>query len=344
MQNDTTILAFLDRAARSEIFDEEEIAEALQALMSDEATDAQRAAFLMALRVRGETPPEITGAAQLLRDRMVPVDIPPGAVDIVGTGGDGHGTYNVSTCAAIVAAGAGVTVAKHGNRSVSSKSGASDVLQALGVKVDRSASEVADTIAKAGIGFMWAPMHHPAMKVWAPARAALKTRTLFNLLGPIANPARVTRQIVGVFAPHWVEPIADALTNLGADHVWVVHGADGLDELTTTGPTTVAELREGSVAVFEVTPEQAGLPRASLADLQGGDSQTNAKAILDVLDGKKGPFRDIVLLNAGAALIVGERVASITEGVERAARAIDTGRAKATLEKLIAATNQPSSA
>ena len=344
MQNDTTILAFLDRAARSEIFDEEEIAEALQALMSDEATDAQRAAFLMALRVRGETPPEITGAAQLLRDRMVPVDIPPGAVDIVGTGGDGHGTYNVSTCAAIVAAGAGVTVAKHGNRSVSSKSGASDVLQALGVKVDRSASEVADTITKAGIGFMWAPMHHPAMKVWAPARAALKTRTLFNLLGPIANPARVTRQIVGVFAPHWVEPIADALTNLGADHVWVVHGADGLDELSTTGPTTVAELREGSVAVFEVTPEQAGLPRASLADLQGGDSQTNAKAILDVLDGKKGPFRDIVLLNAGAALIVGERVASITEGVERAARAIDTGRAKATLEKLIAATNQPSSA
>ncbi len=340
MKPDTNIIALLDRAARSEIFDEEEIAEALLALMSDEASDTQRAAFLMALRVRGETPPEITGAAQLLRERMLAVDIPPGAVDIVGTGGDGHGTYNVSTCAAIVAAGAGLTVAKHGNRSVSSKSGASDVLQALGVKIDLSPEEVASTIAKAGIAFMWAPMHHPAMKIWAPARAALKTRTLFNLLGPIANPARVTRQIVGVFDQRWVEPIADALSNLGAEHVWVVHGADGMDELTTTGPTTVAELREGSVAVFEITPEQAGLPRASIADLRGGDAKTNARAILDVLDGKKGPYRDIVLLNAGAALIVGERAASITEGVERAAHAIDTGKAKITLEKLIAATNE----
>lgn len=340
MKPDTNIIALLDRAARSEIFDEEEIAEALLALMSDEASDTQRAAFLMALRVRGETPPEITGAAQLLRERMLAVDIPPGAVDIVGTGGDGHGTYNVSTCAAIVAAGAGLTVAKHGNRSVSSKSGASDVLQALGVKIDLSPEEVASTIAKAGIAFMWAPMHHPAMKIWAPARAALKTRTLFNLLGPIANPARVTRQIVGVFDQRWVEPIADALSNLGAEHVWVVHGADGMDELTTTGPTTVAELREGSVAVFEITPEQAGLPRAGIADLRGGDAETNARAILDVLDGKKGPYRDIVLLNAGAALIVGERAASITEGVERAAHAIDTGKAKITLEKLIAATNE----
>ena len=340
MKPDTNIITLLDRAARSEIFDEEEIAEALLALMSDEASDTQRAAFLMALRVRGETPPEITGAAQLLRERMLAVDIPPGAVDIVGTGGDGHGTYNVSTCAAIIAAGAGLTVAKHGNRSVSSKSGASDVLQALGVKIDLSPEEVASTIAKAGIAFMWAPMHHPAMKIWAPARAALKTRTLFNLLGPIANPARVTRQIVGVFDQRWVEPIADALSNLGAEHVWVVHGADGMDELTTTGPTTIAELREGSVAVFEITPEQAGLPRAGIADLRGGDAETNARAILDVLDGKKGPYRDIVLLNAGAALIVGERAASITEGVERAAHAIDTGKAKITLEKLIAATNE----
>jgi anthranilate phosphoribosyltransferase len=339
MTPDTNIIALLDRAARSEIFDEEEIADALLTLMSDQASDIQRAAFLMALRVRGETPPEITGAAQLLRDRMLAVDIPPGAVDIVGTGGDGHGTYNVSTCAAIVAAGAGVTVAKHGNRSVSSKSGASDVLQALGVKIDLSPEEVAGTIAKAGIAFMWAPMHHPAMKIWAPARAALKTRTLFNLLGPIANPARVTRQIVGVFHQRWVEPIADALTNLGAEHVWVVHGADGMDELTTTGPTTVAELSQGSVAVFEITPEQAGLPRASIADLQGGDAETNARAILDVLDGKHGPYRDIVLLNAGAALIVGERAASITEGVERAAHAIDTGKAKAALERLVSATN-----
>ena len=340
MTTDTDIKTLLDRAAHAEIFDEEEIAEALQALMSEAANDIHRAAFLMALRVRGETPPEITGAAQFLRDRMLPVEIPPGAVDIVGTGGDGHGTYNVSTCAAIVAAGTGLPIAKHGNRSVSSKSGASDVLQALGVKIDLTPAQVAETIASAGIAFMWAPMHHPTMKVWAPARAALKVRTLFNLLGPIANPARVTRQILGVYDPQWVEPIADALSNLGAEHVWVVHGADGLDELTTTGHTIVAEVSQGTVAVFEITPEQAGLPRANIADLKGGDAETNAQAIRDLLDGKTGPFRDIVLLNAGAALIVGERASCINEGVERAAHAIDTGKAKATLEKLIAATNQ----
>ncbi|MEQ8825790.1 MAG: anthranilate phosphoribosyltransferase [Filomicrobium sp.] len=336
----TDIKSVLDRAASADIFNEDEIASALDALMSEDADDIQRAAFLMALRVRGERIPEITGAARLLRSRMLTVDVPDGAVDIVGTGGDSHGTYNVSTCAAIVAAGAGLTIAKHGNRSVSSKSGASDVLQALGVKIDLSPDQVTNVITEAGLAFMWAPMHHPAMKTWAPARGAMKIRTLFNLLGPICNPARVTRQVVGVFDKQWVEPIADALNNLGAERVWVVHGSDGMDELTTTGPSTVAELNNGQVAVFEISPQEAGLQPATLDDIRGGDADVNAKAIRGVLDGAKNAFRDIVLLNAGAALVVGERAASISDGIEAAAAAIDDGRAKAALEKLITASNK----
>lgn len=339
MTTEADLKSVLERAASGESFDEDAIAAALDALMSDTASDIQRAAFLMALRVRGETLSEIAGAAQLLRQRMLAVDVPSDAVDIVGTGGDSHGTYNVSTCAAIVAAGAGLTIAKHGNRSVSSKSGASDVLQALGVKIDLSPAEVSAVIASTGLAFMWAPMHHPAMKIWAPARAALKIRTLFNLLGPIANPGRVTRQVVGVFDARWVEPIADALANLGAEHVWVVHGSDGLDELTTTGATMVAEVQDGAVSVFEVTPDQAGLPTASLDDLRGGDANVNAAAIRDLLDGQKDPYRDIVCLNAGAALVVGERAANILEGVELAAAAIDDGRAKDALDRLVAASN-----
>ncbi len=339
MTSEAEIKSILERTASGETFDEDTIAAALDALMSETATDIQRAAFLMALRVRGETLTELAGAARLLRQRMLSVNVPAGAVDIVGTGGDSHGTYNVSTCAAIVAAGAGLTVAKHGNRSVSSKSGASDVLQALGVKIDLSPDEVSAVIASAGIAFMWAPMHHPAMKIWAPARGAIQIRTLFNLLGPIANPGRVTRQVVGVFDAQWVEPIADALVNLGAEHVWVVHGSDGMDELTTTGPTMIAEVQDGAVSVFEVTPQQAGLPIANLDDLKGGDASVNAQAIRDLLDGKKSAYRDIVCLNAGAALVVGERAANIADGVKLAAAAIDNGRAKAALEKLVAASN-----
>lgn len=339
MTSEADIKDIIERAASAEPFDEDGIASALDALMSAAANDIQRAAFLMALRVRGEKLSEIAGAARLLRQRMLAVEVPSRAVDIVGTGGDSHGTYNVSTCAALVAAGAGLTVAKHGNRSVSSKSGASDVLQELGVKVDLSPAQVSTVIGKAGIAFMWAPMHHPAMKTWAPARAALKTRTLFNLLGPIANPARVTRQVVGVFDARWVEPIADALASLGAEHAWVVHGTDGMDELTTTGPTIVAEVLNGSVSVCEVTPQQVGLPIASLDDLRGGDAKVNARAIRDLLDGKKNAYRDIVCLNAGAALVVGERAANLKEGVKNAAAAIDDGNAKAALEKLITATN-----
>jgi anthranilate phosphoribosyltransferase len=293
----------------------------------------------MALRVRGETLAEITGACRLMRAKMLPIDAPPDAVDIVGTGGDGHNTYNVSTCAAIVAAGAGVPVAKHGNRAVSSLSGASDVLTALGVKIDIAPLVITRSIGEAGVGFMWAPIHHPAMKSWAPARAELGVRTLLNLLGPLANPAGVTRQVVGVYSPAWTVPIAEALQNLGSAHVWVVHGLDGLDEITTTGPTQVAELKDGKIRSFEVRPEDAGLPRATLADLKGGDATVNAAAIREVLAGEPGPFRDIVLLNAGAALIVGGKVTSLREGAERAAHAIDTGAAARALDKLVAVTN-----
>jgi anthranilate phosphoribosyltransferase len=274
-----------------------------------------------------------------MRSRMLPVEAPENALDIVGTGGDGHGTYNVSTCAALVAAGAGVPIAKHGNRSISSLSGASDVLTALGVKLDVPPIVISRAIAEAGVGFMWARMHHPAMKHWAPVRAELGIRTIFNLLGPLSNPAGVKRQVVGVFDDRWVEPLAAVLRNLGSLHAWVVHGSDGLDELTTTGLTKVAELKSDAIKVFEVKPEDAGLKRATLAQLKGGDAQVNAAAIRQVLGGEPGPFRDIVLLNAAAALIVGGKAASLTEGVERAGRAIDTGAAAQALDKLVAVTN-----
>jgi len=333
------IKSLMQKVATGATLEEEEIQAALEAMMSGVATPAQMAAFLMALRVRGETISEITGACRLMRSAMVPVEAPPDAVDIVGTGGDGHGTYNVSTCAALVAAGAGVPIAKHGNRSVSSLSGASDVLTALGVKLDVPPATIARSISSAGVGFMWAPMHHPAMKHWAPVRAELGIRTLFNLLGPLSNPASVKRQVVGVFAKGWVEPLAEVLKNLGSVHAWVVHGSDGLDELTTTGTTYVAELKDGDISVFEVTPDLGGLAPATLADLKGGDASVNAIAIQDVLRGTAGPFRDIVLMNAAAALIVAGKAANLADGVERAARAIDTGAAAQALEKLVTITN-----
>jgi anthranilate phosphoribosyltransferase len=274
-----------------------------------------------------------------MRAKMTTVEAPPGAVDIVGTGGDGVGTYNVSTCASLVAAGAGVPVAKHGNRSVSSISGASDVLAALGVKLEVTPATVSREIKEAGVGFMWAPMHHSALKHWAPIRGELAIRTVFNLLGPICNPAGVKRQVVGVFSAQWVEPIAHVLKNLGSEHVWVVHGHDGLDELTTTGATEVAELKGGKIRKFEVTPADAGLAPAKLADLKGGDAKMNASAIRGLLAGKKSPFRDIVLLNSAAALIVGGKAANLTDGVALAAHSIESGAAAKALEKLIEVSN-----
>lgn len=314
----------------------EEAADAFDRMMSGEATPSQMGGLLMGLRVRGETVEEITGAVTTMRAKMLGVKAPPDAVDVVGTGGDASGSYNISTCAAFIVAGAGVPVAKHGNRALSSKSGAADVLQALGVKIDLTPDQVSRCIAEAGIGFMFAPAHHPAMKNVGPTRVELGTRTIFNLLGPLSNPASVKRQMIGTFSKHWVEPMAQVLNNLGSESVWVVHGSDGLDEITTAGPTSVAELKGGKIRTFEITPEDAGLPRAQPGALKGGDAVENAKALLDVLKGKKGAFRDVAVLNAAAALIVAGRAKDLKEGAALAAKSIDSGEAEGRLDRLIA--------
>lgn len=311
----------------------EESREAFTVMMSGEATPAQTGAFLMALRVRGETVEEITGGAQVMRAKALALEAPSGAIDTCGTGGDSHGTYNISTAAAIVLAGGGVPVAKHGNKAVSSKSGSADVLTALGVNIEADMATVARCLREVGITFMLAPRHHGAMRHVGPARAELGTRTIFNLLGPLANPAGIKRQVIGVYDRKWILPLAEVLQKLGAEHVWVVHGADGLDELTTTGVTYVAELKDGKIRDFEVTPEEAGLKRASLQDLKGGDTATNALALTDLLRGQKSPYRDIVLLNAAAGFVVAGRAATLAEGVELAAKTIDSGAALKTLER-----------
>ena len=331
-----SIKAVLHKVAAGETLAEDEMRDALEIMTAGEATTAQMGAFLMGLRVRGETVPEITAAAKLMRAKMIRISAAHDAIDIVGTGGDGLNTFNVSTCAALVAAGAGVKIAKHGNRSVSSLSGSSDVLAALGVTLDGPPSVVERCVEEAGAGFLWAPLYHPAMKVWAPVRAELGVRSIFNLLGPLTNPASVKRQVVGVFARHWVEPIAHVLKNLGSQHAWVVHGHDGLDEVSTTGPTSVAELRDDAITLFEITPEDAGLERTTLAELKGGDAKVNAAALRQVLAGKSGAYRDIVLLNTAAALVVAGQAASLADGVTRAARSIDSGAASRALERLVA--------
>ena len=312
---------------------------AFETVMSGEATPAQIAAFLMGLRVRGETVEEITAGAIVMRERALRVTAPADAIDIVGTGGDGIGTWNVSTAVAIVVAAAGVPVAKHGNRKASSLSGTADALQELGVNLDIDPATIARCIEKAGIGFMFAQAHHSAMKHVAPVRGDLGIKTVFNMLGPLSNPALVKRQLLGVFAAQWVEPFAEVLRNLGSDRAWVVHGSDGMDEITTTGPSTVAELKDGAIRVFEVTPEDAGLPRASIEDLKGGNPAENAAAIRRLFDGEAGAYRDIVLLNAAAALIVSGKASNLKKGAGAAARIIDSGAAKATLAKLVAVSN-----
>lgn len=327
--------AFIAKAADGAPLSADEARAAFGIIMSGEATPAQIGGFLMGLRVRGETVDEIAGAVATMRARMRPVDAPDGAIDIVGTGGDNSGTYNVSTLAAIIAAGAGAHVAKHGNRSLSSKSGAADALAELGVDIEADSQTIARCIAGARLGFMLAPMHHAAMRHVGPARLELGTRTIFNLLGPLSNPAGVTRQVVGVFAPQWVEPLAHVLKRLGSEHVWVVHG-DGLDELTTTGATQVAELRDGAVRAFTLTPEDAGLPRADPAELKGGDPAENAAALRAVLDGAQNAYRDIACLNAGAGLVVAGLAGDIGDGVAKARAALDDGRARGVLDRVAA--------
>jgi len=317
-----------------------EAASAFDRMMSGEATPSQMGGLLMALRVRGETVDEITGAVTTMRAKMLSVKAPPDAVDIVGTGGDASGSYNISTCAAFIVAGAGVPIAKHGNRALSSRSGAADVLQALGVNIDLNAEQVGLCIRDSGIGFMFAPAHHPAMKNVGPTRVELGTRTIFNLLGPLSNPAGVKRQMIGTFSRHWIEPMVQVLNNLGSERVWAVHGSDGLDEITTSGPTSVAELKDGKVRTFEIAPEDAGLRRAKPEALRGGDASHNAAALLDVLKGKPGPFRDVAILNAAATLIVASKAGDLKEAAALAAKAIDSGEAEGRLDRLIAVSNK----
>ena len=331
--------AFLAKLAEGGTLSADEAEEAFSVLMSGDATPAQIGGLLMALRVRGETVDEITGAVRVMRARALHVQAPKGAIDIVGTGGDNAGTFNISTGAALVMAACGVPVAKHGNRALSSKCGAADVLAALGVNLDADLALIERAIKEAGIGFLMAPRHHSAMHHVAGPRAELGLRTIFNLLGPLSNPANVTRQFTGAFSREWIEPMARVLGNLGSDRAWVVHGFDGLDELTTTGPSSVAELNCGVLHTFQVRPWDAGLPLAQPEDLKGGYSETNAAAMQGMLDGKRGPFRDAVVYNAGAALLVAGRAATLREGAEIAAEAIDAGRAKIALERLVEITN-----
>lgn len=337
----TGLKEFLPKLATGATLTETEAKAAFNVIMSGEATPAQIGAFLMALRVRGETVDEIAAAASIMRAKVTPVKAPEGAIDTCGTGGDARGTFNISTGAALVVAAAGVPVAKHGNKAMSSKSGSADVLSSLGVNLDADMTHVEAAMREAGIGFLMAPRHHSAMRHVGPVRTELGTRTIFNLLGPLANPAGAKRQVMGVFAREWVEPLAIVLGRLGAIHALVVHGADGLDELTTTGVSHVAEFKDGKVSVYDVTPEDAGLARAHMDDLRGGDAEENAAVIRAMLDGAPGPYRDIVCLNAAAGLLVGGRCSSLMDGARIAAEVIDSGAAKGVLAKLVDVTNRP---
>ncbi|MCU0831864.1 MAG: anthranilate phosphoribosyltransferase [Rhizobiaceae bacterium] len=329
---------FIAKAASGAPLAREEAEAAFGLMMDGEATAAQIGGFLMALRVRGETVGEIAAAVSVMRARMTPVRAPGNAIDIVGTGGDASGSYNVSTASAFVVAGCGVPVAKHGNRALSSLTGAADVLAQLGVNIDAVPDVIARCIAEAGIGFMFAPKHHSAMRHVGPARVELGTRTIFNLLGPMSNPAGVKRQLLGVFSPAWLEPMAETLAELGSQAVWVVHG-DGMDEMTTSGETDIVALENGAISRFRITPEEVGLARVSKAALKGGDGAHNAAALRSVLQGEAGPYRDIVLLNSGAALMVAGKAADLHDGIEQARRSIASGAALATLEKLVTVSN-----
>lgn len=333
-----TLKPVISRLADGHALGEADAEAAFDILMAGEATPAQIAGFLMGLRVRGETVEEITGAARAMRARMSRVAAPDGAIDVCGTGGDAAGTLNISTAVAFVVAGAGVAVAKHGNRAVSSRSGAADVLGALGVNLDAPFPVLERAMEEARVAFLLAPRHHAAMRHVAGPRVELGTRTIFNLLGPLSNPAGVTRQLMGVFARRWVRPLAETLGRLGSEKAWVVHGSDGLDELTVTGPSHVASWDGMAVTEFTVSPEDAGLPLGSPAALKGGDAAENAEALRAVLDGMNGPYRNAVLLNAAASLVIAGRAADLREGTAIAARSIDQGAAKAALDALIAIT------
>jgi anthranilate phosphoribosyltransferase len=331
--------AALNKIADRKDLTGEEMRGVMRIIMAGEATPSQIGAFLMGMRIKGETVGEIAAAVSILREQMVPVIAPEGAIDIVGTGGDGIGSLNISTATALVVAGAGVPVAKHGNKALSSRSGASQVLEALGVKLDLTPEQIGTTIAKAGIGFMFAPSHHPAMRHVGPARSEMGVRTLFNLLGPQSNPAGVRRYLLGVYSQQWVEPVAAALLANRAIKAWVVHSSEGLDELSTSGTNFVAQIAGGDLRSFELNPEQVGLKLTDPKDLLGGTPEENALAIQALLEGAPGAYRDTVLLNAGAALLVADKVATIEDGIALAAQTVDSGKARETLARLVAVSN-----
>lgn len=327
---------FLAKVADGAALDESEAESAFDVLMSGLADPVESAAFLVALKVRGETPAELVGAARALRSRAVRVEAPADALDTVGTGGDHSGTFNISTATALVAAACGVPVAKHGNRAATSKSGAADVLAELGVNLDVTPETVSRALKETNIGFLFAQRHHSAFKNVADVRKQLGVRTIFNLIGPLCNPAGAKRQLVGVFAHKWMMPMAEALARLGSERAWVVHGSDGLDEITTTGPTYAAELHNGKIRTFEIVPEDAGLKRAKPEELKGGDAATNAAAMRTLLHGRGGPYRDIVVLNTAAALIIAGKVSDLRSGADMALDALINGRAAKVLASLVA--------
>lgn len=308
---------------------------ALKSILSGNSDDGQIGAFLMGLEMVGVTADDIRAGAELLRENMTRVSIPGRIVDTVGTGGDGLATYNISTAAAFVCAGAGAKVAKHGSRAVSSKSGSSDVLAALGVGLDVSPDRAANCVEDCGVGFLFAPKHHSAMRHVTAARASLGIRSLFNLLGPMSNPAGAKRQLIGVFDKKWSKPMAEALRDLGSEHVWIVHGSDGLDEITTTGKTFVTELKDGKIKSFTITPEDFGIPVAKIENLRGGNSEVNAEAVMALLNGKQSAYRDIVVLNAAATLLVAGVASDMEDGIARAVKSIDDGAAYKSLAALI---------
>lgn len=326
-------------ATRSLTGDEAEAA--FSALFNGAATPAQIGGLLMALRVRGETVEEIAAAARAMRAKMNRITAPKGAIDIVGTGGDGKGTLNISTASALVVAGAGVPVAKHGNRNLSSKSGSADALTHLGINVMTTPEVAQAALDDTGICFMMATVHHPAMRHVGPARTELGTRTIFNLLGPLTNPAGVKRQLTGTFHQDWNRPMAETLRELGSERAWLVHGSDGTDELSIAGPSWVAELKDGKIREFEISPEDAGLPVHPFDEIIGGDPAQNAAAARAILAGAKNAYRDAVLLNSAAALVIADRATSLREGAEIAAESLDSGKALAKLNALAGHTGAP---
>lgn len=330
---------FIAKVATGVPLSREEARAAFDTILAGEVTAAQSGAFLMALRVRGESVDEIAGAVTALRSRMVTVQAPANAIDIVGTGGDNSGSYNVSTLASLIVAGCGVPVAKHGNRAASSKSGAADVLTALGVRIGLEPAGIEACITAANVGFMFAPAHHASMRQVAAVRTELGTRTIFNLIGPLSNPAGVKRQLLGAFSASWLRPMVEVLQSLGSTRLWAAHGSDGLDEITTTGPSQIVALENGTIRSFTLNPEDLGFARAAPDALKGGEAPENAAALRAVLDGAKTAYRDIAVLNAAAALMVAEAVPDLQGGVARAAAAIDSGAVKAVLERLVAASN-----